>query len=163
MASILLKFISTPLKSRASSKFFKKEISVCVLTALQYYHTENHYGKHRLMILAFLWEFSNVYENRTTLNFNRNSHSLGKVLVTVLLRGGFPKNTLRISSQSVMIRELPVCQGFQAQTLLHASFHLFHPDWPHTGWQSLGPRDPGKHAPLLTYPRLSIEWRAGLQ
>ena len=63
------------------------------LTTLRYHHTEIHYRKHRLMILAFMWEFSNVCENQTTLNFNRNSRPLGKVLVTVLLRGRFPKNS----------------------------------------------------------------------
>lgn len=47
---------------------------------------------------------------------------------------------LSISSQSVMIRELPFCKCFQAQTLLHASFHSIHPDLLHTGWQRLTPR-----------------------
>lgn len=43
------------------------------------------------MILAFLWDFSNVCENWTTLNFNKNGHLLEKVFIMVL-RGRFKKN-----------------------------------------------------------------------
>lgn len=39
----------------------KRNCSVC-LTTFSYYYAEKYYGKHRCMVLAFSWEFSNVQE-----------------------------------------------------------------------------------------------------
>lgn len=117
----------------------KRNCSVC-LTTFSYYYAEKYYGKHRCMVLAFSWEFSNVQELDYLELQQEWSSSWESLCNSLVKRQVSKKYFLKYFFSVWNDSRTPFCKGFQAQTLLHASFHSIHPDLLYTGWQSLGPR-----------------------